>query len=145
MARARRTKPRARAAPEPIVEFAPLELPPPPAKPVPPPPEPPKGSKPPPALVDMGDPPTDGLGLTAYAMRANAIALREVMLDESLSAAERRREIERLSRTIQSLRPDAEIWEAVESMRRHREQLEQPKRGAELVPVPEGTPDARPR
>lgn len=127
---------------------APIELPPPPPpaarapEPEPPPPPPPQ------ALVDLGEPPTGQLELTEYASRAVATTMREIMLDPTLKPAERRREIRQSAATIKSLRSDAEIWEALRELRRDRDQIDRPNRGAKVEPTPPEAADpgaARPR
>lgn len=144
MARARRAKATDDDAP---IEFGPrpLDLPPPPAKPAPAAaPEPPKGSPPPAQLVDLGDPPTDILGLRAYTARAYAVMMRQAMLDPSLSPAERAKAVARWGRAIEGLKADSEVWEALEALRRDRRDLEQPNRGARLEPAPADGAHARP-
>lgn len=125
---------------------APIELPPPPAREPDPPPAPPP--PPPKALVDLGEPPTGQLELTEYASRAVATTMREIMLDPTLSPAERRREIRQSAATIKSLRSDAEIWEALRELRRDRDQIDRPNRGAAVEATPPEVADpaaARPR
>lgn len=126
--------------------IAPIDLPPAPVRePDPPPPAPPPPSQ---AIVDMGEPPTDQLGLTAYASRAVALGMREIMLDPSLTPAQRRDEIRKSAATLKGLKADAEIWEALRKLQRDRDQIDRPARGASVEPTPEAIADpgkARPR
>lgn len=123
-----------RRAPTPIeLPPAPPRVEPAPAEPAPPPP--------PQALVDLGDPPTDILGLRAYTARAYAVMLRSAMLDPSLSPEARAKAVGRWGRSIEGLKADAEIWEALRQLRRDRDEIDQPARGAAVEPVPAAIAD----
>lgn len=124
-----------------------IELPPAPRRAEAPPEDPPP-PPPPQALVDLGEPPTDQLGLFAYTLRAVAATMREIMLDPTLNPAERRREIRQSAATIKGLRSDAEIWEALRELRRDRDEIDRPARGAPVEATPAAVADpgaARPK
>lgn len=88
------------------------------------------------ALVDLGEPPTDGLELQAYMHRAIAVAARDAMLDRKLSPSERRREVRQLALASRALVPETKLWEAVELIKGDRADLERKKQRPKLTSVP---------
>jgi hypothetical protein len=124
-----------------------IELPPAPPRAEAPPEDPPP-PPPPRELVDLGDPPTDILGLRAYTARAYAVMLRAAMLDPSLSPDARAKAVGRWGRSIEGLKADVEIWEALRLLRRDRDEIDQPARGAPVEATPAAVADpgaARPK
>lgn len=89
---------------------------------------------------ELGDAPTDPLDAAAWAFRAQAVALREVMLAENLNPAQRRSEMRTISRAMNILLPKARLRQAELMI------LGQNEKAAVVVaPEPEAAPPRPPR
>lgn len=84
---------------------------------------------------DLGDAPLDPLAAAEWAFRAQAVALREVMLDEKLNPGQRRAEMRTISRAMNVLMPKARLHQAERLILGQTEKVE-----AQVAPQPEPAP-----
>lgn len=88
-------------------------------------------------LIALGDPPDDPLAAQAWLHRAMVKASRDAILDENLTAAERRKELRAFAKTAAVLLPDARRWQAEELIgRAAKGEAERHNRGPDLEPIP---------
>lgn len=86
--------------------------------------------------AELGDAPHDPLEAAEWAFRANAVTMREVMMDPGMSAKERRSEIRTISRTMNMLMPKARLRQAEKLLRGDASKLKASKAGPTLTAAP---------
>lgn len=88
----------------------------------------------------LGDAPADPLAAAEWAFRAQAVALREVMLDSKMSERDRRSEMRTISRAMNALLPKARLRQAELLITEQNE-----KAAVVVAPEPEAAPPRPPR
>lgn len=86
-------------------------------------------SEPSEALKSLGDPPADARGGQAWAYKALMIQAREVMVDNTISEATRRKEVRTILAAAARHYPDAVKFDDAEAVRRADERVSKRKRG----------------